>query len=45
METWRLLDTGARSADENMALDKVLLEGRVDKKPLYPSLSSVLPEG
>src|SRR4030066_920362 len=26
METWRLLDTGARSASENMALDEVLLE-------------------
>ncbi len=26
METWRLLDTGARSAAENMALDEMLLE-------------------
>ena len=26
METWRLLDTGARSAAENMALDETLLE-------------------
>ena len=26
METWRLLDTGARSAVENMALDEALLE-------------------
>ena len=26
METWRLLDTGARSASENMALDETLLE-------------------
>ena len=26
METWRLLDTGARSAAENMALDEALLE-------------------
>jgi len=26
METWRLLDTGARSAAENMALDEILLE-------------------
>src|SRR4030042_7220048 len=26
METWRLLDTGARSASENMALDEILLE-------------------
>ncbi len=26
METWRLLDTGARSAAQNMALDEVLLE-------------------
>ena len=26
METWRLLDTGPRSAAENMALDEVLLE-------------------
>jgi len=25
METWRLLDTGARSAAENMALDETLL--------------------
>ena len=26
METWRLLDTGPRSAAENMALDEVFLE-------------------
>jgi len=26
METWRLLDTGSRSAAENMALDEILLE-------------------
>lgn len=26
METWRLLDTGPRTAAENMALDEVLLE-------------------
>jgi lipoate-protein ligase A len=26
METWRLLDTGARSAAENMAIDEALLE-------------------
>jgi len=26
MENWRLLDTGARSAAENMALDEILLE-------------------
>ena len=26
METWRLLDTGVRSAAENMALDETLLE-------------------
>ena len=26
METWRLIDTGARSAAENMALDETLLE-------------------
>src|SRR4030042_2942053 len=26
METWRLLDTGPRSASENMALDEILLE-------------------
>jgi lipoate-protein ligase A len=26
METWRLLDTGSRSAAENMALDEMLLE-------------------
>ncbi len=28
METWRLLDTGARSAAENMALDEALLESK-----------------
>ena len=28
METWRLLDTGARSAAENMAMDEALLEWR-----------------
>ena len=26
METWRLLDTGPRTAAENMALDETLLE-------------------
>ena len=26
METWRLLDTGPRSAAENVALDETLLE-------------------
>ncbi len=26
MKTWRLLDTGARSGAENMALDETLLE-------------------
>jgi len=26
METWRLLDTGARSGAENIALDEILLE-------------------
>lgn len=30
MEIWRLLDTGARSAAENMALDEVLLESRAE---------------
>jgi lipoate---protein ligase len=32
METWRLLDTGARSAAENMALDEVLLERKAEKR-------------
>jgi len=32
METWRLMDTGARSAAENMALDEVLLESRSEEK-------------
>jgi lipoate-protein ligase A len=32
METWRLLDTGARTAAENMALDEVLLELKADEK-------------
>ena len=32
METWRLLDTGIRSAAENMALDEVLLELRAENK-------------
>ncbi|MCX8118750.1 MAG: DUF116 domain-containing protein [Desulfobacterota bacterium] len=32
METWRLLDTGARSAAENMALDEVLLELKAHEK-------------
>ena len=32
METWRLLDTGARSASENMALDEVLLELKAQGK-------------
>jgi lipoate---protein ligase len=32
METWRLLDTGARSAAENMALDEVLLELKAEGK-------------
>ena len=26
MEIWRILDTGARLADENMTLDEILLE-------------------
>ncbi|MBI2876050.1 MAG: lipoate--protein ligase family protein [Candidatus Tectomicrobia bacterium] len=34
-ETWRLLDTGGRSAAENMALDAVLLEGK--EKGLIPN--------
>ena len=29
METWRLLDTGALSAAENMTLDETLLELKV----------------
>lgn len=32
METWRLLDTGARTASENMALDEVLLELKSQEK-------------
>jgi lipoate-protein ligase A len=32
METWRLLDTGARSAAENMALDETLLELKAEEK-------------
>ena len=32
METWRLLDTGARSAAENMALDETLLELKAGEK-------------
>src|SRR4030042_4000823 len=32
METWRLLDTGARSAAENMALDEALLELKAEER-------------
>ena len=32
METWRLLDTSARSAAENMALDEILLELRAEQR-------------
>jgi lipoate-protein ligase A len=32
METWRLLDTGVRSAAENMALDEMLLELKAAEK-------------
>jgi lipoate-protein ligase A len=32
METWRLLDTGARSGAENMALDETLLELKAEEK-------------
>ena len=32
METWRLLDTGPRTAAENMALDEVLLELKAEKR-------------
>ena len=32
METWRLLDTGPRSAAENMALDEVLLELKAEDR-------------
>ena len=37
METWRLLDTGARSAAENMALDETLLELKAGEK-ISPTL-------
>jgi len=32
METWRLLDTGARSGAENMAFDETLLELKAGEK-------------
>ena len=32
MEIWRLLDTGARQAAENMALDEILLELRAEQR-------------
>jgi lipoate-protein ligase A len=32
METWRLLDTGAQSGAENMALDEALLELKAEEK-------------
>ncbi|MDP2970141.1 MAG: lipoate--protein ligase family protein, partial [Deltaproteobacteria bacterium] len=32
METWRLIDTGARSAAENMALDEALLELKAQER-------------
>lgn len=32
METWRLLDTGALSAAENMALDEILLELKAEQR-------------
>ena len=32
METWRLLDTGIRSAAENMALDELLLELKAEER-------------
>jgi lipoate-protein ligase A len=32
METWRILDTGARSGAENMALDEVLLELKAERR-------------
>jgi len=32
METWRLLDTGARSGAENMALDETFLELKAGEK-------------
>lgn len=32
METWRLMDTGARTGAENMALDETLLEGKASGK-------------
>jgi lipoate---protein ligase len=37
METWRLLDTGARSGAENMALDETLLERKASGK-ITPTL-------
>ncbi len=37
METWRLLDTGARSGAENMALDEILLEQKASGK-ISPTL-------
>ena len=32
MDTWRLIDTGPRSAAENMALDEVFLELKAEKR-------------
>ena len=32
METWRILDTGTRTAAENMALDEVLLELKAERR-------------
>jgi len=40
METWRLLDTGARSGAENMALDETLLELKAAGRPPLPSVFS-----
>src|SRR4030042_3893838 len=32
METWRILDTGPRTAAENMALDEALLELKAERR-------------
>ena len=40
METWRLLDTGARSGAENMALDETLLELKAAGRPPLPYVFS-----
>jgi hypothetical protein len=42
METWRPLDTGARSASENMAFDKVVLELKAQERIPHTRLSPAL---